>query len=100
MRRSILRRTLTTTAMVGAALWRARGDRPISWAVLGDPGFLRVLAFAVALHMTWNAPFSLPFYGKQLALTAVAWLAILGFVQAGLKQVRQAQAAAAAVPTT
>jgi RsiW-degrading membrane proteinase PrsW (M82 family) len=84
------------TALVGAALWRARGDRPTSWSILEDARFLRVFAFAIGLHMIWNAPIQLPLFAKQIALTAVAWMAILGFVQSGLKQVRQEQAEAAA----
>lgn len=76
------------TALVGAALWRVRGD-------VRDVRFLRVLALVMGLHMVWNAPLPLPFHAVQLALTAIAWLAILGFVQAGLKQVREAQAAPA-----
>src|SRR5262249_43026337 len=55
--------------------------------------FLRVLAMVMVLHMAWNAPVPLPFYVVQLALTAIAWMAILGFVQAGLKQVREEQGA-------
>jgi protease PrsW len=86
------------TALVGAALWRVRGNKPVSLAILQDVRFLRVFALAVGLHMVWNAPLELPFYAKQIALTAVAWMAILGFVQAGLKQVRQEQAEPAPAP--
>lgn len=79
------------TAMVGAALWRVRGNRPINLETLQDFRFLRVLALAMALHMAWNAPLELPYYGKQIALTVLAWMAILGFVQSGVKQVREEQ---------
>lgn len=80
------------TALVGAALWRVRGDRPFSREMLADPRFLRVFALAVALHMCWNAPIQLPFYGKHIVLGFVAWVAVLSFIQAGLKQVRAEQA--------
>ncbi|MGV3719281.1 MAG: PrsW family glutamic-type intramembrane protease [Actinomycetota bacterium] len=81
------------TALVGAALWRVRGDGPITGEALQDVRFLRVFALAIGLHMIWNAPIDLPFFAKQLALTVIAWIGILGFVQEGLKEVRQEQAA-------
>jgi len=82
------------TALVGAALWRVRGDGPLSLSVLQDVRFLRVFALAIGLHMVWNAPIELPFFAKYVALAALAWMGILGFVQAGLKQVREEQSGA------
>jgi len=46
--------------------------------------------------MVWNAPLSIPFYGKFVLLGCAAWLLVLAFIQDGLKQVREAQAAEAA----
>lgn len=80
------------TALVGAALWRVRGDRPLTLEMLQDLRFLRVFGMVIGLHMFWNAPIPLPLHALQIALTVVAWMAILGFVQAGLKQVRKEQA--------
>lgn len=80
------------TGLVGAALWRVRGDRPFRMEMLVDPKFLRVFVFCVVMHMIWNtSAIRLPFYGKFVALGAVAWLLILGFIQDGLKQIRSAQ---------
>jgi protease PrsW len=80
------------TGLVGAALWRVRGDRPFSREMLMDPKFLRVFVFCVVMHMIWNTgALELPFYGKYLALGAVAWLLVFGFIQDGLKQIRDAQ---------
>jgi RsiW-degrading membrane proteinase PrsW (M82 family) len=85
------------TGLVGAALWRVRGDRKFSREMLLDPKFLRVFLMCVAMHMAWNASsLELPFYGKYLILGAVAWLLVFGFIQDGLKQLRAAQSAAAA----
>lgn len=86
------------TGLSGAALWRVRGDRPFDRSMLGDPRFLRVLGICVLLHMTWNTDFALPvvgYYGKYALLGAATWLLILGMIQSGLKQVRDAQAGAA-----
>lgn len=80
------------TALVGAALWRSRDDRPFDFSMLGDVKFLRVFAVAVAVHMLWNAPFELPFRTKEVALGFVAWVTALSLLQAGLRQVKAAQA--------
>ncbi len=81
------------TALVGAALWRRRGSEPFRVEMLADPGFLRVLAVCMAMHMLWNSPIRLPAYGKYVILGLIAWFLVLEFIQAGLKQIRQAQAA-------
>lgn len=79
------------TSMVGAALWRIRGDRNFSFQMVKDPRFLRVLGIAMALHMIWNMPFVLPLYLKELTLGFVAWVVILGLIQDGLNQIHLAQ---------
>ncbi len=84
------------TAMVGAALWRAKGDRRITSELFLDPKFYPVLLFAMALHMLWNCPFNPPFHIKEILLGAAAWFVIWGLVQQGLRQVQEVQRAAAA----
>jgi RsiW-degrading membrane proteinase PrsW (M82 family) len=79
------------TGLVGAALWRVRGDQPFKPEMLKDVRFLRVLAMAMAMHLINNAPFNPPLYAKYLVIGFVAWAAILSFVQDGLRQVRQVQ---------
>lgn len=82
------------TAMVGAALWRVKGDKPISREMFLNPRFYRVLLLAMALHMLWNwGDFRLPYNLKYLLLGAVAWFVIFGLVQQGLRQVRDEQRA-------
>ena len=66
----------------------------ISWyaCMVKDPRFLRVFGPAVGLHMIWNSPLlSEHFYFKAIPLGFVAWMAILGFIQDGLKQLRLAK---------
>ena len=75
------------TGMCGAALWRVKGDRHFSFSMLTDPRFLRVFAFAVVLHMVWNSPLYIPFYGKYIVLGAAAWVIILGLIQRGIEGV-------------
>jgi protease PrsW len=80
------------TGLVGAALWRVRGDRPFSREMLLDPKFLRVFLFCVVMHMLWNtSSLPVPTYAKYVGLGAVAWLLVFGFIQDGLKQLRAAQ---------
>jgi protease PrsW len=86
------------TALVGAALWKLKGTDKFSFAMLTDDRFLRVFGLAVGLHMVWNAPIQLPFLIIPIALSVIAWVAILSFVQDGLKQVQREQAAVLATP--
>ena len=62
--------------------------------MLFDPKFVRVFLMCVAMHMLWNqSVIELPLYGKYIALGAVAWMLVFGFIQDGLKQIREAQGA-------
>lgn len=82
------------TGLAGAALWRVRDDRPFTRDVLFDARFLRVLAICMVMHMLWNSPFTLPIfgeYGKTLVLGVAAWSLVLGMIQSGLRQIRDAQ---------
>lgn len=82
------------TGLAGAALWRVRDDQPFQREMLTDPRFLRVLAVCMVMHMLWNSPISLPVFGlagKYVALGAAAWLLVLGMIQSGLRQIRDAQ---------
>jgi RsiW-degrading membrane proteinase PrsW (M82 family) len=83
-------------AMNGAALWRVKGDRPFSIAMLFDIRFLRVFLFTVVLHSVWDMPAvaSVPFALGELGLTTIGVVGVLAFVQDGINQVRAAQAAA------
>jgi len=82
-------------SLTGAALWRVRGDRKFEWSMLYDSRFLRVFALAVAMHATWDAPFEWPMYMKFIAVGFVGWVAVMSFIQSGLRQILAAQAEAA-----
>lgn len=83
------------TAMCGAALWRVKGGDKFTFSMVKDMRFLKVFIVAVVLHMLWNAPFNLPFYGKFVILGAAAWIVILGLIQEGLKELRTEKASEA-----
>jgi RsiW-degrading membrane proteinase PrsW (M82 family) len=88
---SILGGHVLWAGMVGAALWRVRGDEEFRWDMVKDIRFWRVLAIAAGVHAVWNANFRLPLYLKEVALGFVAWVVILSLIQDGLKQIRAAQ---------
>ncbi|HTS87095.1 MAG TPA: PrsW family glutamic-type intramembrane protease [Gemmatimonadales bacterium] len=79
------------TGLAGAALWRVRAGRPVTREMLLDRRFVRVFALCVVLHMVWNSPIDLPFFAKYLVVGFVAWVALLSFIQDGLRQVRREQ---------
>jgi RsiW-degrading membrane proteinase PrsW (M82 family) len=82
-------------SLTGAALWRVRGERKFDWAMLTDPRFLRIYGLCAAMHAIWDSPLSEMWNLKFIVLGFVVWVAILSFIQMGLKQVREAQATGA-----
>jgi RsiW-degrading membrane proteinase PrsW (M82 family) len=79
------------TAIVGAALWRVRGADRFNLGMLKDGRFLRAFAFAVAMHAAWDSP-KIPegFWIKYIVLGLIAWALVLGYIQSGLQQLREA----------
>ncbi|HVN21859.1 MAG TPA: PrsW family intramembrane metalloprotease [Dongiaceae bacterium] len=79
------------TAIAAAAVWRVKGDRSFHLNMLLDGSFLKTMMIPVALHMAWDAPFQSPFDIHLFALGAVGWFVVFGFLQQGLRQVREEQ---------
>lgn len=77
------------TAMCGAALWKVKGAGLFRFRMLLDLRFLRIFAIATVLHMFWNAPLDLPFFGRYLIVGAIGWIIILGFIGEGLGQIEE-----------
>lgn len=84
------------TAMVGAALWKVRGNRPFRFEMLTHPMFLRTLFAAIGLHALWNMPFLSGYawfvWPKLIVVGFVSWAIVIAYVSDGLKQLRRAQA--------
>lgn len=74
------------TAMCGGALWRVKGEQLFEFRMLLDLRFLRILGIAIVLHMVWNAPVSVPFFGKYILVGLVGWIVVLALVNEGLHQ--------------
>jgi protease PrsW len=79
------------TALAAGALWRVKGDRKMSPAMLFHPQFLKAFTIPVALHMLWDSPLPSPGYALQLGIGVVGWFVVFGLVQQGLRQVRADQ---------
>lgn len=81
------------TALTAGALWRVKGARSYSGAMLADWRFVRVFLIAMACHAIWNADIvpTGPFMLKYWILGAVGWMVALSLVQEGLDQVRREQ---------
>lgn len=81
------------TALTAGALWRVKGARSYSGAMLADWRFVRVFLIAMACHAIWNADIvpTGPFMLKYWILGAVGWMVALSLVQEGLEQVQREQ---------
>ena len=82
------------TGLATAALWRVKRDQPFSWGMLADQRFYRIFLLVVACHAIWDLNLFdsyLIAYVKYLCLGFVAWVLVLGYIQDGLKQIREAQ---------
>ncbi len=82
------------TGMCGAALWKVKGANSFKFEMLQDPRFYRVFIMAILLHMVWNSPLELPFYGKNIILGVIGWIVIFSLIQSGLKQIMEEKAIA------
>ncbi|MCC7014612.1 MAG: PrsW family intramembrane metalloprotease [Planctomycetes bacterium] len=94
-------------ALVGAALWRVKGNRAFELQMLFDPVVLKRLAVVIVLHGLWDTdlglyvPFgSLGLFGitpLHIALILVGWYLIFGALKQSLREVEEARLRA--VPT-
>ncbi len=84
------------TAILVGALWRVKGKEPFGFAMLGRGEFLRPAFLVVALHFLWNSPLPsyLPFAIGYIVLGLIGWVAVLGLMFGGMKQISCAQQAA------
>ncbi len=77
------------TAIAATAFWRVKETSKFSFGMLINPKFLRLFTVPVVLHMVWNSPLQIPFFGKYIILGIVAWSIVFSLVQEGLREVRE-----------
>lgn len=87
------------TAAAAGALWRVKRASRFHLRMLFDLKFLRVFLVVVSLHALWNSPLKIPalgdavgFYSLRILLGIIGWIIVFLLIQAGLKEVRDAQA--------
>jgi RsiW-degrading membrane proteinase PrsW (M82 family) len=86
------------TAMVGAAIWRVKGNQKFNLGMLLHPVVLRRLAIAIVLHGLWDSSI-LAWYIQLPILSIVGWYLILAMLKqayAGIEQVKESAGMAAA----
>jgi len=80
-------------AITGAALVMVKGNSPFRFNNIIAPKFLRFFVIPIVLHAIWNSPFladSLTgIYIKIILLIIAAWIVIIVFLSAGLKQIER-----------
>jgi RsiW-degrading membrane proteinase PrsW (M82 family) len=85
------------TAIAAGAFWRVKGARPGSMSMLTDPTFLKAFAIPVAMHTLWDLSIlipSLPLIVNVclwMGTGLTSWYVLFGFVQQGLRQVKEEQ---------
>ena len=80
------------SAIAGCALWRVINGRAFKWRMLCDENFIRLFLVPVILHMIWNFPLQLPFFGNCIIVGIAGWIVCLSLVQEGLHEVAAEQA--------
>ena len=78
-------------AIEGAALMFVKGFEKIDKKHLNDKRFLLVCLIPVVLHGIWDMPLNIPYCGTQIAVSVIAWLVIIYFINLGLQQIDQAK---------
>jgi protease PrsW len=80
------------TAMIGAALWKVKGDKPFKLNMLFHPIVLRRWVIAVVLHGLWDSEF--PFLNSWIqagALFLVGWYLIFAILKDAFAEVEAAR---------
>ena len=78
-------------AIEGAALMYVKGFDKLDKKHLNDKRFLLICLIPIILHGVWDMPISDPLYILHIAISVVAWLVIIYFINLGLKQVDDAK---------
>ncbi len=78
-------------AIEGAALMFVKGFDKIDKKHLNDKRFLLICLIPVVLHGIWDMPLNIPYAGTQIAVSIIAWLVIIYFINLGLQQIDQAK---------
>ncbi len=78
-------------AIEGAALMFVKGFEKIDKKHLNDKRFLLICLIPIVLHGIWDMPLNIPYCGTQIAVSIIAWLVIIYFINLGLQQIDKAK---------
>ena len=81
---------LIWTALIGAAIWKVKGDKPFDVSMLFSPTVVRRWAIVVVLHGLWDTHWAMPLV-KMLLLTVLGWYLVLAVLVQGLDEVDAAK---------
>lgn len=83
------------TAMVGAAIWRVKGNRKFELSMLMHPIVVRRWGIAVVLHGLWDASIpAIPWFIQLPVLSVVGWYLIFAMLKQAYEGLEQVKAAA------
>ena len=86
------------TGLLGAAIWKVKGDRPFAPAMLFSPVVLRRWLIVVLLHGLWDT--STPWESVRLGLlTLLGWYLVFAVMTEGLDEIETVKKAAAVTAT-
>lgn len=78
-------------AIEGAGLMYVKGFEKLDKKHLNDKRFLLICLIPTVLHGIWDMPINIPYCGTQIAVSIIAWLVIIYFINLGLQQVDEAK---------
>jgi RsiW-degrading membrane proteinase PrsW (M82 family) len=78
------------TAIVGSAIWKAKGDKPFRFGMLLAPVVLRRSGIAVAFHSLWDMALG-PAWVRWVVLSIAGWYIVLGIVTQAIDEVAAAK---------
>lgn len=92
------------TGMVASAIWKIKGDRPLSFSMLKEGVLVRRWLAAVVLHGIWDSDFVVSFFGRLFSeetcsyaqciiLSIVGWYIVLAILKQALSEVAAARIA-------
>lgn len=83
------------TAMIGSAIWKVKGDRKFSVAMLFDRTVMRRWGIAVVLHGLWDADFRfVNTWLQEGVLIVVGWYIVFAILKDAFAEIEAAKAAA------
>jgi RsiW-degrading membrane proteinase PrsW (M82 family) len=86
------------TALIGAALWHVKGNRPFEWSMLLHGEVVKAWFTVILLHGIWNYSFDferatafLPVGAKNLVLLIIVWMLVFRVMKQGYREIELAK---------